>query len=1211
MSGDYTRIRFDPRKHFTSVLMQQGRVQLDSDWNEMVDIFDRRLRAERLDSFGRAAVPRRTPDAFLCTYTPGNPGAMTIGAGRIYVDGLLAENHGTPANQTFDQALHEVRGQDAVDFATGQPYASLAAVGRPPNTGPLLAYLDVWQREVTFVEDPGLVEPALGVDTTTRQQTAWRVRVLTGPAVASQPAADAFDSPNTPPPAFWSELIAAPAGRLSTATDPPSDGPGDPCIIPDDGGYRSLDNRLYRVEVHTTGAVGTARFKWSRDNAAVTAQVTALGATLVPLDTITVTTIGRDSLQRFTAGKWVEIVDDDLDAVGASGELRMIASVDEDTRTIRLATALPANRFGADPAALAARRTRLRQWDQSGLVLDSAGNTLVDLRNPNSPGTIPLPAAASPERSVTLESGIRLTFTVAASPLTSPPPPFRAGDHWLFAARSATASIDGLDRAPPRGVHHHYAPLAWFAASGARVDLRRLWPAGDNTSGNLYVGAQQHADGTFTVQAAINQLLATGGTITLGPGVFAITGDTGLTILGARGLTIQGQGPRTVLARQFPTNLTVPAPPNPNPSPDVDAAPVADPSARALLRVTESFDVTVRDLAVLSSASASAGAPGLLVENTGGLLVERCYLVHAGRGAAASAAIGLRGAVVGATIRENAILAEIGVGVATTTAGSNNLLAADLRIEDNLLNCRHTAILLDGLCVFAQTVSLARNDITRCAVAGIAVAGITANAVVLPSLPASSHPELRRPSAATGLHTVQVVDNTITVDGTGLALRVSHVTVRGNRVRTRLQVGSNGSVRALEPPRSPGSPYQGPALQDGYGEPIGLQVLAAPHRLRHDAVVIDDNHFEHCTTAISFDPPWRSTAAYTTQQLRNLLVHVREVDIRRNRVVDMSNSGILVPLTGVNWTLDRLRIEGNTLLDICDRDIGPTELLRVGILAEGAHTCVVAGNHVERLARNASSPVNQTISLIAIHASRNGQLTVRDNHTIDIGPNAYWGPHPESTAYGFFLWSNLDDVAVSGNVVRWNRYLPDATTVRPLVLTGADSVDPTGPMLLGYQLGNGYTGQSIFGFIPDDITTFARRTYRGFIIRGNHLEAVHQRRTDIAYEANHINVNYGASAQICDNKFLLFTPVVAAFTQPSRFVISSGRRNLFTGNYLSQILLSPGPPITQNAAADVVLEAGYARNNVIDGVLSTAVIRSINGLPYTNGPSPDNFFNVV
>ena len=34
MKADLTRNTFHPFRHFTQVLMQQGRVQLDADWNE-------------------------------------------------------------------------------------------------------------------------------------------------------------------------------------------------------------------------------------------------------------------------------------------------------------------------------------------------------------------------------------------------------------------------------------------------------------------------------------------------------------------------------------------------------------------------------------------------------------------------------------------------------------------------------------------------------------------------------------------------------------------------------------------------------------------------------------------------------------------------------------------------------------------------------------------------------------------------------------------------------------------------------------------------------------------------------------------------------------------------------------------------------------------------------------------------------------------------
>ena len=33
--GDESRRTFDPKKHYRSVQMQQGRVQVDADWNEI------------------------------------------------------------------------------------------------------------------------------------------------------------------------------------------------------------------------------------------------------------------------------------------------------------------------------------------------------------------------------------------------------------------------------------------------------------------------------------------------------------------------------------------------------------------------------------------------------------------------------------------------------------------------------------------------------------------------------------------------------------------------------------------------------------------------------------------------------------------------------------------------------------------------------------------------------------------------------------------------------------------------------------------------------------------------------------------------------------------------------------------------------------------------------------------------------------------------
>src|SRR5829696_1110831 len=50
--GDFSRDSFDPIKRFSRVLMQQGRVQLDSDWNEQSDILLHYLRSLARDLIG-------------------------------------------------------------------------------------------------------------------------------------------------------------------------------------------------------------------------------------------------------------------------------------------------------------------------------------------------------------------------------------------------------------------------------------------------------------------------------------------------------------------------------------------------------------------------------------------------------------------------------------------------------------------------------------------------------------------------------------------------------------------------------------------------------------------------------------------------------------------------------------------------------------------------------------------------------------------------------------------------------------------------------------------------------------------------------------------------------------------------------------------------------------------------------------------------------
>jgi hypothetical protein len=57
MAGDFSRLTFDPAKHYVDVLLQQGRVQLDSDWNEQQEIAAYRRERAIADQIGPHGGP--------------------------------------------------------------------------------------------------------------------------------------------------------------------------------------------------------------------------------------------------------------------------------------------------------------------------------------------------------------------------------------------------------------------------------------------------------------------------------------------------------------------------------------------------------------------------------------------------------------------------------------------------------------------------------------------------------------------------------------------------------------------------------------------------------------------------------------------------------------------------------------------------------------------------------------------------------------------------------------------------------------------------------------------------------------------------------------------------------------------------------------------------------------------------------------------------
>ena len=70
MRGNFARVTFEPLKHFTQVLQNQGRVHLEADWNEQGAIVLHLLRSVVSDIGGRAW---RAETGFTLSWTEPTP----------------------------------------------------------------------------------------------------------------------------------------------------------------------------------------------------------------------------------------------------------------------------------------------------------------------------------------------------------------------------------------------------------------------------------------------------------------------------------------------------------------------------------------------------------------------------------------------------------------------------------------------------------------------------------------------------------------------------------------------------------------------------------------------------------------------------------------------------------------------------------------------------------------------------------------------------------------------------------------------------------------------------------------------------------------------------------------------------------------------------------------------------------------------------------
>ena len=459
MKGDFTRETFNPLKHFSRVLMQQGRVQLDADWNEQISILLHYLQTLTSDLIGpyagpegnwgfeiitpdqipnfdeaRQLQPSLTQDEFSQLDTClKDEGGFLVKPGHYYVNGVLCENEGWV--HYYDQ-----------------PDLKLETSDLDPGT--YVVYLDVWERHITYIEDNDIREKALGdVDTTTRTKTVWQVKVknikpsynncLDGAAVLDNEIA-------------LSQACLRPRAKQERR-------PTEPCLVEPEARYRGTENYLYRIEIHDGSDNKTKNkpsFKWSRVNGSAvfpikkpTTGQSAIISFKETQITVELAHLGRDNNLGLAIGDWVELLDDNYTLKNEAISLFKIKEIKPSEMKVILENQQP-----TDHTVDQNSNALLRRWDQNKGVTKRG---VVEIKEGSANDW------DDEKRWIEIENGIKIQFKECGV--------YRTGDYWLIPARTALSDVEWPKEidlktkfVPPRGVMHHYAPLAIIEVSSDR-----------------------------------------------------------------------------------------------------------------------------------------------------------------------------------------------------------------------------------------------------------------------------------------------------------------------------------------------------------------------------------------------------------------------------------------------------------------------------------------------------------------------------------------------------------------------------------------------------------------------------------------------------------------------------------------------------------------------------------------------------------------------
>jgi hypothetical protein len=492
MKGDFTRSTFNKKNHYSSVCMQQGRVQMDADWNEQMDIQAHLRQTKARDVIGLTGVPKYGGGFAISI----DNNEMKISSGRIYVDGILCELEEDITYQTQpDYPKLPIESDLLVNIADGK----------------YLVYLDVWQRHISALEDENIREKALdGPDTATRSKTVWQVKLQ---------SVDASECSLVDP--GWQQGATHSTGLLS-ARAKPGDESDNPCVLPLNAGYRRIENQLYRVEMHESGIEGFDHptFKWSRDNGSIVAKVEEISG-----EEITVSHTVQGRLDEFSPGQWIELTDDGHELRGKKGVFLKIK--EKNGEKIKVEPSL--EDVGWNPGDFSGL-IKIRRWDSKGAVK-------VEIPSGN-------------DGFLKLEDGVEIKFEQGKEYKTGdywliPARSATADIEWPKDAANNPESKT------PDGIKHHYGKLALVEIKDHHFntfiqDCREFFPPlNEVTIGKgcctLTVGDGQSTYGDVnSLEEAIAQV-QTGGTICLLPGLH----KANVIIKRGKNISIKGCGQQT------------------------------------------------------------------------------------------------------------------------------------------------------------------------------------------------------------------------------------------------------------------------------------------------------------------------------------------------------------------------------------------------------------------------------------------------------------------------------------------------------------------------------------------------------------------------------------------------------------------------------------------------------------------------------------------